>query len=153
MPVVIGQPAPAFELIDQDRNRVSLDDLAGKKSLIMFIPFPFTGICDAEGCALRDGLGQLDELDANVVVITAHAIPTNKKWAEVNGFTFPILSDYWPHGEVTRVFGNFNEDVGAAMRSTYVIDADGVVRDVIATEALSIPREHEAQIEALARIG
>ena len=152
MPAVIGQPAPTFSLIDQAKQPVSLDDFAGRKTLVVFIPFPFTGICDDEGCAIRDGLGALEALDANVVVITAHSFATNAKWAEINDFTFPILSDFWPHGEVSRAYGTFNEDVGVAMRSSYVIDADGIVRDVIATESLGVQREHEAQMEALAAI-
>ena len=64
MSATIGQPAPAFDLPDQNKERVSLDDLRGKRTLVMFIPFPFTGICDAEGCALRDGIGHLEALDA-----------------------------------------------------------------------------------------
>ena len=152
MPAVIGQPAPTFSLIDQAKQPVTLDDFAGRKTLVVFIPFPFTGICDDEGCAIRDGLGALEALDANVVVITAHSFATNAKWAEINDFTFPILSDFWPHGEVSRAYGTFNEDVGVAMRSSYVIDADGIVRDVIATESLGVQREHEAQMEALAAI-
>lgn len=152
MPAVIGQPAPHFSLIDQAKQPVSLDDFAGRKTLVVFIPFPFTGICDDEGCAIRDGLGELESLEANVVVITAHSFATNAKWAEVNDFTFPILSDFWPHGEVSRAYGTFNEDVGVATRSSYVIDADGIVRDIIATESLGVRREHEAQMAALAAI-
>ena len=152
MTAVVGQPAPAFDLADQDKQRVSLESLAGKKTLVVFIPFPFTGICDSEGCAIRDGLGNLQAMDANVVVITAHAVPTNKQWATVHGFEFPILSDFWPHGEVSRAYGTFNEDVGVPTRSSYVIDADGILRDIIATDSLGIQREHELQEAALAAI-
>jgi peroxiredoxin (alkyl hydroperoxide reductase subunit C) len=152
MTLAAGTPAPAFELTDQNRNQVSLEDLKGRKSLIVFIPFPFTGICDGEACAIRDGLGELEGLDANVVVITTHAVATNAKWAEEYGFTFPILSDYWPHGEVTRAYDDFNEDRGVAMRASFVLDADGVIRDVIETESLGVAREHELQVEALAAV-
>lgn len=152
MPAVIGQPAPEFELRDQNKKLMSLDDLKGKKALIVFIPFPFTGICDAEGCAIRDGLGQLENLDANVVVITAHAVQTNAAWASQNDFTFPILSDFWPHGVVSDAYGTFNPDLGVAMRSSYVLDEGGIVREIIASESLGVAREHEAQIEALAAI-
>ena len=152
MSATIGQPAPTFDLPDQNKERVSLDDLKGKRTLVMFIPFPFTGICDAEGCALRDGIGHLEALDANVVVITAHAAQTNKKWAEVNDFTFPILSDFWPHGAVSEAYGTFNDTVGVATRSSYILDADGVVRDIIATESLGVAREHDVQVAALASI-
>jgi peroxiredoxin (alkyl hydroperoxide reductase subunit C) len=150
MAAVIGQPAPDFELVDQAKNRVSLADLKGSKALVMFIPFPFTSICDAEGCALRDGLGQLEALDAKVVVITAHAVATNARWAAENGFTFPILSDFWPHGAVSQAYGTFNDTLGVATRSSYILDADGIVRDVIATDSLGVAREHEAQVAALA---
>ena len=152
MPLAIGTKAPDFTLYNYDREQVSLSDLAGHSSLIVFIPFPFTGHCDNEGCAIRDGLGGLESIDAKVVVITDHAVPVNAKWAADNAFTFPVLSDFWPHGDVTRAYGAFNELLGAANRVTYVIDEDGIVRDVIATESLSIPREYELYSKALAAI-
>lgn len=152
MTLAVGTPAPAFELIDQNKNSVSLEDLKGSKTLLVFIPFPFTGICDGEACAIRDGLGGLEALDANVVIITAHAVSTNAKWAEEYGFTFPILADYWPHGEVIRAYDNFNEDRGVAMRASYVLDEEGVIRNVIATESLGVAREYELQREALAGV-
>jgi len=152
MTLAIGTKAPDFTLYDQNREQVSLSELAGHKSLIVFIPFPFTGHCDNEGCAIRDGLGGLESVGAKVVVITDHAVPVNARWAADNGFEFPVLSDFWPHGDVTRAYGAFNETFGAANRVTYVVDAGGVVRDVIATESLSIPREYERYDRALAAI-
>jgi peroxiredoxin (alkyl hydroperoxide reductase subunit C) len=150
--VTIGSPAPSFELIDQNKNSVSSESLKGSKSLVVFIPFPFTGICDNETCAIRDNLAQLNELDANVVIISVHAVPMLKKWSDENGFDFPVLSDYWPHGETAKAYGAFNETVGAANRYTFVLDTDGVVREVINTEALGIAREFDSYVEALAKI-
>lgn len=150
--VAIGQPAPSFELRDQNKELRSLDEFKGAKTLLVFIPFPFTGICDDEGCAIRDGLGALEAMDANVVIITAHAFNTTAKWAAENNFEFPILSDYWPHGEVSQAYGTFNDTLGAAMRTSFVLDADGIVRDIIATESLGVAREHEAQMNALAAV-
>ena len=148
--MTIGTPAPPFELFDQNRNPVSLESLKGSKSLIVFIPFPFTGNCDDETCAIRDHLSKLNEMDANVVIITVHAVPVAKKWADENGFEFPVLSDYWPHGEVAKAYGAFNEMVGAANRYTFVLDADGIIRDVINTDSLKVVREFDTYIEALA---
>jgi peroxiredoxin len=130
---------------------VSLDSLKGSKALVVFIPFPFTGICDDEGCALRDNLARLAELDAKVVIITVHALPVIKKWVEENGFEFPVLSDYWPHGEITKAYGAFNETTGGANRYTFVLDGDGITREVINTEALSIGREYSAYEDALGK--
>jgi peroxiredoxin len=152
MPLPIGTQAPDFTLYDQNKSAVSLSDLAGNKSLIVFIPFPFTGHCDNEGCAIRDGLGGLESIDAKVVVITDHAVPVNAKWAADNAFDFPVLSDFWPHGNATRAYGAFNDTLGAANRVTYVIDAEGIIRDVVATESLSIPREYELYGKALATL-
>ncbi len=148
----VGSPAPAFSLNDQNGNTVTLDDLKGKKSLIVFIPFPFTGICDHEGCAIRDHLATLNDFDAGVAIITCHAVPIAKKWSDENGFTFPVLSDFWPHGIVATAYGAFNEDVGGANRMTFVLDADGIVRNVIDSGALSVGREFDEYVAALSQI-
>lgn len=152
MPLDIGTVAPDFTLYDQNREQLSLEDLKGHNALIVFIPFPFTGHCDNEGCQLRDGLAALGDLDAKVVVITTHALPTNAKWAAENGFEFPVLSNFWPHGDVVQAYDAFNEAVGSANRVTYVLDRNGIIRDVIATDSLGTPREFELYGEALAAI-
>ena len=149
--MTVGSPAPSFELYDQDRNPVSLDSLKGSKALVVFIPFPFTGICDDETCMIRDNLASLSDLDAKVVIVTVHALPVTKKWADENGFTFPVLSDYWPHGETAKAYGAFNDDRGSSNRYTFVLDEDGIVREVINTESLGIHREFDAYTEALAK--
>jgi len=148
--IEVGQPAAPFQLPDQEGNPSTLEDLAGSKSLIVFIPFPFTGICDAEVCAIRDDLGALGDLDARIVVITCHAKPTNARWATEHGIDFPVLSDFWPHGEVARAFGVFDERLGVANRTTFVLDAEGIVRQVIASGSLGTAREHDAYASALA---
>lgn len=150
MSVQIGQPAPDFRLLDQSRNWVALDDLKGKRTLLVFIPFPFTGVCTTELCELRDHMPDLP--DTNVVAITTHAVPTNAAWADAQGVEYPVLSDYWPHGAVSRAYGTFNEKLGVAMRSTFVLDADGIARAVIATEGLGQAREYAEYEKALAAI-
>ncbi len=152
MPLAVGETAPDFNLLDQDANPATLDDLKGHKSLLVFIPFPFSGICQAELCAIRDNLAALSELDANVVSITCDTRFVHKKWADEQGFIFPILSDFWPHGATARAYGVFNEEKGCANRVTFVLDAEGLIREVIDSGSLSVAREIEAYKEALARI-
>ena len=149
----IGSAAPSFSLKSTDNELVSLDDLKGSNTLLVFIPFPFTGICDGEVCLLRDGLADLAALDANVVVITCDTRPTNAEWSKQNGFTFPILSDFWPHGATAQAYGTFNEAVGSNNRVTFVLDSEGTVREVIATDSLGTPREYDEYVAALGRIG
>ena len=91
-------------------------------------------------CDIRDSLHQLDRFDANVVSITCDTRPANKAWADSQEFGFKILSDFWPHGATAQAYGCFNEKTGSAWRATYVLDADGIVRDIIATDSLADPR-------------
>lgn len=153
MPLAVGTQAPGFTLSDQNGEKVSLDSLKGHNALIVFIPFPFTGHCDNEGCQLRDGLAELGDIDAKVVVITTHATATNAKWASENNFNFPVLSDFWPHGDTAKAYGAFNETLGCANRLTYILDAEGVIQDVVMTDSLGTPRKYELYGEALAAIG
>jgi peroxiredoxin len=74
-------------------------------------------------------------------VITCDSVASNRRWAEDQGFTFPILSDHWPHGETARAYGCFNETLGVAMRSTYVLDLEGIVTEIVATDRLDQPRD------------
>lgn len=147
----IGSPAPEFTLFDTEGAPFSLSQARGRKALLVFIPFPWTGLCDAEACTLRDHFADLNALDAQVVIVNCYPRPANKKWAAENGFAFPVLSDFWPHGEVARLYGVFNEEKGCANRATFVLDADGVVREIVASGALGTTREYAAYTEALSR--
>lgn len=149
MAAEIGAPAPDFTLYAQDGSEVSLESLKGRKTLVVFIPFPFTGNCQDELCTIRDRHAELNELDANVVAITTNPVFSNKAWAEQNGLDFPVLSDFWPHGAVTEAYGTFDPKVGAANRSTYVLDEEGVVRAVVATESRKFVRDFDEYVTAL----
>lgn len=152
MSITVGDRAPDFELFDQDANEVSRASLEGRKSLVVFIPFPFSGICEAELCSIRDNLARLNSMDANVVAITCDTRFVHKKWATEQGFEFPLLSDFWPHGETARAYGSFNEVKGVANRMTYVLDDTGVVREVIDSGSLGVAREMDAYLEALGKL-
>lgn len=152
MTAAVGSPAPAFTLKDTERNDVSLDDFKGKKTLVVFIPFPFTARCEFELCTIRDNLAHLGDLDANVVAITCDTLHANRVWSEQQGFGFPLLSDFWPHGEVCRAYGAFNEATGSANRITFVLDEDGVVKEIIDSGSLGVAREFDRYTEALATV-
>lgn len=153
MPLAIGAPAPDFRLTSQTRDEIALEDLKGKTSMIVFMPYPHTPTCESETCEIRDNWDSLKRLDANVIMITTHAIPTNRDWAEQLGVGFPILSDYWPHGAVSRAYDTFDEKFGYAKRTTYILDPLSVIRDVVASEALREARPFSAYLPALASAG
>ena len=79
-------------------------------------------------CAIRDDVDSLQNDDTQVFAISCDTVASLRVFAEREGLTYPLLSDYWPHGVVAKAYGVFNETLGAADRGTFVIDKDGIVR-------------------------
>ena len=69
-------------------------------------------------------------------------------WAEQEGFSFPILSDFWPHGAVAQAYGVFDEKIGRAVRATFVIDKEGTVRWTV-VNLLPDARDHDEYARVL----
>ena len=153
MPLEVDTTAPDFTLKDQNNQLVSLSDYRGKKNvLIVFYPLAFTGTCQGELCAVRDDLPKFENDDAAILAISVGASPTHKIWAGEQGYTFPLLSDFWPHGAVAKAYGVFNEQLGCANRATFVIDPEGKVVDTFASDNLGTPRAREEYEAALAKL-
>ncbi len=128
-PVAVGAPAPGFTLLDQHGQRISLADYAGSKHvLLVFYPFAFSGICTGELREVRDGLHDFEGDDIQVLAISCDSMYALRAWADAEGHFFPLLSDFWPHGEVAQSYGSFLEAAGIANRGTFLVDRDGVVR-------------------------
>lgn len=149
MTLEVGTHAPDFTLLNQARQPVSLADLEGAKSVIVFIPFAFTRTCEGELCQIRDEYDVFDRAGARVVAITCNTLHANKVWAEHQGFQFDILSDFWPHGATARRYESFNDDRGYAERTTYFLDADGVITDVTRSDELGEARDFDDYRRAL----
>ena len=153
MPVEIGQAAPDFTLKDQGGIDVTLSSFRGTQSVvIVFYPFTFTGTCEGELCALRDDLSEFEAVKAQVLAISCDSRHAQKQWSTQQGFNFPVLSDFWPHGEVSRAYGVFNEKLGCANRATFVIDNAGDVVDTFESANLGTPRARAEYEAALAKL-
>lgn len=127
--ISVGEVAPDFELKDQHGAKVKLSSIKGEKNVVvLFIPFSFTGTCTGELCAIRDDLAAFQNDDVQVIAISCDSPFTQKIFAEQEGYKFPVLSDFWPHGAVAQAYGIFNADLGCALRGTFVIDKQGVIR-------------------------
>jgi peroxiredoxin len=147
-----GETAPDFTLKDQHNGEVSLSSFKGKQAVVLiFYPATFTGVCQGELRAVQDDLSMLQNDDVQVVAISVDSSFANKVWSEQQGFTFPILSDFWPHGAVAQAYGVFNDAAGRALRGTFVIDKNGVVRWSI-VNAIPDAREHSEYAKALAAL-
>jgi peroxiredoxin len=127
--ISVGDQAPEFRLRDQNNEQVALSAFRGHQAvLVIFYPLAFTGICTGELCRVRDDLGQFQNDDVQVVAISVDSPYAHKVFAQREGYEFPLLSDFWPHGAVAQVYGVFNEASGFANRGTFLVDRDGVVR-------------------------
>ena len=123
-----GREAPDFTLKDQNGQPVTLSALRGRNVLLVFFPLAFTGICQGELDEIKDNLSRYVNDDTETLAISVGPPPTHKVWATQSGFTFPVLSDFWPHGAVAQAYGVFNDDTGFANRGTFVVDRAGVIR-------------------------
>jgi peroxiredoxin (alkyl hydroperoxide reductase subunit C) len=125
----VGSEAPDFTLRDQNRDEVTLSSFRGRQAvLIVFYPLAFTTTCTGELCNVRDELAFFQNDQVQVLAISVDSTYTHKIFAEREGYEFPLLSDFWPHGGVALEYGVFNDDAGFANRGTFLIDTEGVVR-------------------------
>lgn len=151
--VEVGHEAPDFELPSTTGERVRLSSFRGDRAVaIVFYPFTFTRVCQGELCQLRDDFGRFEEAGVQVLAVSCDPGPSQRKWAEEQGYQFPVLCDYWPHGDVARSYGVFNDALGCANRATFVVDRQGRVVDVFGTDTIGTPREHERYGQALAKL-
>jgi peroxiredoxin len=129
MPIDVGAQAPYFTLKDQNNQEVSLADFRGRKAvLLVFYPLAFTGTCQGEMAEIRDNLSEYSNDYVQVLTVSVDSPYSHKVWAEREGFNFPLLADFWPHGAVAQAYGVFLEQRGIANRGTFLIDQEGVVR-------------------------
>ena len=129
MPIEAGQPAPEFTLPNQHGQPVALSQFRGAKNVVVvFYPWAFTSTCTGELCQLRDRIADFDNDDTATLAVSCDSKFALRVYAEQEGYAFDLLSDHWPHGEVARSYGVFNDRAGVAVRGTFIVDRDGLVR-------------------------
>jgi peroxiredoxin len=149
MAIQVGDKAPDFELKDNHGRTVKLSDFRGEKNVVLlFYPFAFTGVCTGELCELRDNLPKFADRDTQLLAVSNDSIHTLRVFAEQEGLEYPLLSDFWPHGNVSRAYGVFDEGKGCAVRGTFIIDREGVVRWTV-VNGLPDARDLDDYVKAL----
>lgn len=151
MTVAVGTRVPDFSTKNQHGQVVSPESLAGAPALLVFFPFAFSGVCTGELCAIRDNFSDFNDLGVRVVAVSCDPSFSLAAWAEVENYTFDVVSDFWPHGEISRSFGVFHEGIGAAERGSFLLDEQGTVRWIVKTE-LGEARSLEEYKAAIAEI-
>lgn len=152
MTVQPGAEAPDFTLPDQNKQDVSLSSFRGKKNvLLVFYPFAFSSICTNELRAVRANLAEFQNESVQILAISTDPTFSLKAFADAEGYEFPLLSDFWPHGALAQTYGVFNEKPGMANRGTFLVDTDGVVRFSEMNEP-GVPRDQGDWVRALAAV-
>jgi peroxiredoxin len=128
MTATVGEQAPDFSLRSQHGETITRDDLAGAPALVVFFPFAFSGICSSELADLRDHRDRFDAAGVRLIAISCDPMYALRVFADQDELGFTMLSDFWPHGEVSRAFGCFEESMGAPLRGSFGLDADAIVR-------------------------
>ncbi len=148
----IGAPAPDFRLRNQHGEQVALSDFRGQRAvLVVFYPFAWSGICTGELCEIRDDLAAYESDAVQVLAVSCDPMNTLRAWAEDQKYTFPLLSDFWPHGEAARAYGVLNEKTGGAGRGSFLVDTAGVLRWSVVSHP-GQPRDTHAYREAVAAL-
>jgi mycoredoxin-dependent peroxiredoxin len=148
MAVAVGDKAPDFELVNQHGESVKLSSFQGKKPVVLvFYPLSFSGTCTEELCELRDNFSAFESKDVELMAISVDSKFTQKLFAEKEGYKFQVLADFWPHGGVAQAYGVFKEEAGIALRGTFSIDKEGVIRNMFVNgpgEARDLASYHQA---------
>ena len=149
----VGDKAPDFTLADQNGNKVTLSSFAGKKNVVLvFHPLAFTSVCAVQMPGYSKERQSFEGLDTQVLGLSVDSVPTHKAWADhIGGVEYPLLADFWPHGEVARAYGCFDEVRGCSTRGTYVIDRSGILRWMV-VNAIPDGRDQETYLKVLAEL-
>lgn len=142
-----GDKAPSFEGYNQDGNIVKLSDFKGKKLVLYFYPKDNTPACTAEACNLRDNYERFFSLGYVIIGISKDSKASHKRFIEKYSLPFPLISD--PSAEILKTYDAWGKkkfmgkEVTGTLRKTYIIDEDGIIKDIIAEVNT---KEHSAQI-------
>jgi len=145
----VGDQAPDFTLNDQSGAAVTLSSFRGKKNVVLiFHPLAFTSICNVQMPGYNKELQSFEGLDTQVLGLSVDSAPAHRAWAEMlGGIDYPMLADFYPHGEVSKRYGLLRPE-GFSERATIVIDKQGIIRNIEVHDIGTLP-DHEKLLETL----
>ena len=127
----VGDQAPDFTLVSDEKKEVSLADYKGKNVVLLFFPMAFTSVCTEELCTMRDSITDYSHLDADILAVSVDSPFTLDKFKKDQHLNFPLLSDF--NKEVSTAYGTIYPEFvfglkGVSKRSAFVIDKEGAIR-------------------------
>ena len=129
MAIETGDKAPEFDLEEAaERPRIRLSDYLGRSNvLLVFHPFAFTAVCTEEARDLQENLHSFRNANTEIVFVSCDASAARQAWKRELGAEYTFASDFWSHGKAAKSYGVFNEETGAPVRGTFLIDTGGVI--------------------------
>ncbi len=126
--IKVGDTAPDFVLKDQDGKDFKLSEMRGKRVLLSFHPLAWTDVCAKQMQSLERNYSTFELLKTVAVGLSIDSVPSKKAWADsLNIKKIQLLADFWPHGEVAKLFDIFREKNGFSERANIIIDEKGKV--------------------------
>jgi peroxiredoxin len=149
----VGDTAPDFELRGHEAQEFKLSDLRGTKNVVLaFYPFAFTATCGNQIPSYEQMLDRFEGHDAQVVGISTDSMHANRAWAaSFGGITYPLLSDFFPHGAVSDRYGVLRAE-GMPERAIFIIDKAGIIR-YIDVHTIGEQPDEEQIFEELRKLG
>lgn len=132
----VGDVAPDFTLKTEKGEDWRLSDFRGKKNVVLaFVPFAFSSVCSAQLPAYEAELSRFKDYDTEVVSISMDSTYALRAWEKSMQTSFPLLSDFYPQGQVVDTYG-LRHERGMSNRSVIVVDKEGIIRYI---ETLNSP--------------
>ena len=136
----VGDLARDFTLKDQYGKDFKLSDCRDKRVLLSFHPLAFTDFCTKQMLSLDANFEALTGLSTVSVGISVDPVPSKKAWSDSMGLkNLGILSDFWPHGQVSQIYDIFRDKYGTSERANIIIDKNGKIIFIKVYEVLSVP--------------
>ena len=134
----IGEKAKDFALKDQNGKEFKLSQFSGKRVLLSFHPLAWTEVCAKQMKSLEENKKIFDSLNTVALGVSVDTIPSKLVWAESLGIkNTPLLSDFWPHGEVAKLYGIFRDKNGFSERANIVVDEN---QNIVFFKVYDIPQ-------------
>lgn len=145
----VGDPAPDFTLPTHNEGELNLSWYQGRKNVVLaFYPADWTPVCSTQIPSYSSLIDRFEELNTQVLGISVDSVPCHLAWAKsLGGLTYPLFSDFYPHGDVARRYGVLNGK-GFSERAVFVVDKNGVIRFIQRVHPAQLP-DNEELLKAL----
>ncbi|HLE15372.1 MAG TPA: peroxiredoxin [Anaerolineales bacterium] len=139
-----GGLAPDFTLLDANGDPVSLSDFRGQPIVLVFYPLDWSPACSDQLSLYESEMSEFQRLGVQVIAISVDSLYSHGAWSVVRGLTFPLLADFYPKGEVARLYQVYRTSDGFSERALFLIDSQGVIRyKAVSPELPHIPDIYE----------